>query len=270
MAWNQGFDLFGYENNRVLQMCEYVAKYNLGNDVQYTTYSWYDGTNCGTLNSQTTISSNSRGGVRPCWALIYNHYAALKGVSAPYSGVYANLVSPEGGGGDYGSTSGGFDQLGFGTLAYTLQPGPLPHGIYNFTNKMSSKNVDNGNTTALGSPVIQYTPNPGNTQQWTAVPANGGSYALTSRMSGLNLDNGGSTATGSGIVQDTVTDSPSQMWNLAPASGGTYTLTNQLSGLNLDNADTTADSSHIIQNTPTGGNTQLWQPTWVGPYQSGY
>jgi hypothetical protein len=27
-------------------------------------------------------------------------------------------VAPEGGGGDYGPTSGGFDQLGFGTLMY--------------------------------------------------------------------------------------------------------------------------------------------------------
>jgi hypothetical protein len=27
-------------------------------------------------------------------------------------------VAPEGGGGDYGTTSGGFDQLGFGTLMY--------------------------------------------------------------------------------------------------------------------------------------------------------
>jgi hypothetical protein len=32
--------------------------------------------------------------------------------------MYYNLVHPEGGGGDYGSTSGGYDQLGFGTLMY--------------------------------------------------------------------------------------------------------------------------------------------------------
>jgi hypothetical protein len=33
--------------------------------------------------------------------------------------VLAN--SPEGGGGNYGSTSGGFDELGFGTLAYVAR-----------------------------------------------------------------------------------------------------------------------------------------------------
>jgi hypothetical protein len=30
----------------------------------------------------------------------------------------AESVRPEGGGGDYGSTSGGYDQTGFGTLMY--------------------------------------------------------------------------------------------------------------------------------------------------------
>jgi hypothetical protein len=169
IAWNQGVDLFGYENNRVLQMCEYVAKYNLGYNVNYTTYSWYDGTNCSTLNSQTTISSSSRGSVRPCWALIYNHYAVLKGLSAPYSQAYANLVSPEGGGGDYGTTSGGFDQFGFGTLTCRLQAGPLPHGIYNLTNQMSGKNLDNGNVTTNGSNVIQYTPNTNTSQHWLPI-----------------------------------------------------------------------------------------------------
>jgi len=34
--------------------------------------------------------------------------------------AYAARVRVEGGGGDYGGDSGGFDQLGFGTLAYTL------------------------------------------------------------------------------------------------------------------------------------------------------
>jgi hypothetical protein len=39
---------------------------------------------------------------------------------APYLTAYATKVRPEGGGGDYGPNSGGFDQLGFGTLTFTL------------------------------------------------------------------------------------------------------------------------------------------------------
>jgi hypothetical protein len=38
----------------------------------------------------------------------------------PNISAYATRVRPEGGGGDYGSASGGFDQLGFGTLTCTL------------------------------------------------------------------------------------------------------------------------------------------------------
>jgi len=43
-----------------------------------------------------------------------------KGLAAPNTAAYAARVRVEGGGGDYGGDSGGFDQLGFGTLAYTL------------------------------------------------------------------------------------------------------------------------------------------------------
>jgi hypothetical protein len=57
------------------------------------------------------------------WAMIYNHYAKLKKVSSSnltYTALGQQRAQPEGGGGDYGGNSGGFDQLGFGTLLYTL------------------------------------------------------------------------------------------------------------------------------------------------------
>jgi hypothetical protein len=114
MAWNQGDDLFGYEDNRVLKGSEYVAKYNLGFDVRYSTYKNSDVT-------QTAISSDSRGTVRPEWELLYNHYVVLKGLTAPYVAQFAEQVRPEGGGGDYGPNSGGYDQLGYGTLTFTLK-----------------------------------------------------------------------------------------------------------------------------------------------------
>ena len=113
MAWNQGDDLFGYDNNRFLAGAEYVGKYNLGNDVPYTTYRNSDVT-------QTVISDHGRGDVRPCWELIFNHYIVLRGLSASYSTQLAEKIRPEGGGGNYGPNSGGFDQLGYGTLTYTI------------------------------------------------------------------------------------------------------------------------------------------------------
>jgi hypothetical protein len=115
MAWNQGDDLFGYENNRFLAAAEYVAKYNLGEDVPFTPYA-----NSSFRNE--VVSPAARGNPRPVWDLIYNHYVRLKGLSAPYVTKFAEQSRPEGGGGDYGPNSGGFDQLGYGTLTFTLDP----------------------------------------------------------------------------------------------------------------------------------------------------
>jgi hypothetical protein len=38
-AYNQGDDIFAYEDNRILAGSEYCAKYNVGYDVPYTTYT---------------------------------------------------------------------------------------------------------------------------------------------------------------------------------------------------------------------------------------
>jgi hypothetical protein len=120
MAWNQGLDLFGYSDNLILKGAEYVAKYNLGYDVPYTTYYYaYSNT------EQTVISNVARGDIRPAWELLYAHYHDLKGFVANYTGQYRDLVKKdgagaEGGGGDYGPNSGGYDQLGYGTLVYAL------------------------------------------------------------------------------------------------------------------------------------------------------
>ena len=118
MAWNQGDDLYSYDSRRFMKAAQYVAKYNLGQDVPYTTYTWGTGQSCAT-SSQTVISDSSRGQIRPVWAMLHFHYNRRIGLDDTYiSAMYYDLVAPEGGGGDYGSTSGGYDQLGFGTLMY--------------------------------------------------------------------------------------------------------------------------------------------------------
>jgi hypothetical protein len=51
--------------------------------------------------------------------MLHFHYNRRISLDDKYiSAMYYNLVAPEGGGGDYGSDSGGYDQLGFGTLMY--------------------------------------------------------------------------------------------------------------------------------------------------------
>ncbi|GAA3254957.1 AbfB domain-containing protein [Nonomuraea helvata] len=134
MAWNQGVDLYGYADNRIMKAAEYAAKYNLGQDVPFTTYKWGHGQNCAP-QEQAVISSAARGQDRPVWELLYNHYANRRGLALPYTKAYAERVRAEGGGGDYGPNSGGFDQLGFGTLLFTRAAaasgggGALPTGV---------------------------------------------------------------------------------------------------------------------------------------------
>ncbi|MCX5330543.1 MULTISPECIES: alginate lyase family protein [unclassified Streptomyces] len=117
MAWNQGDDLYSYDSRRFMKGAQYVAKYNLGNDVPFTTYTWGTGQNC-SQSSQTAISSASRGQIRPVWAMLHFHYNRRLNLDDKYISAFYYANAPEGGGGDYGSTSGGFDQLGFGTLMY--------------------------------------------------------------------------------------------------------------------------------------------------------
>jgi hypothetical protein len=121
MAWNQGIDLYGYLGNRFGLGAQYVAKYNLGYAVPYTTYTWFYGAPGVWSGSQTftAASPSGRGDIRPIWELLYNHYVHRRHLKAPYLSAYAKKVRPEGGGGDYGPDSGGFDQLGFGTLTFT-------------------------------------------------------------------------------------------------------------------------------------------------------
>ncbi|RMV67657.1 alginate lyase family protein [Pseudomonas coronafaciens] len=113
MAWNQGDDLFGYDNNRVLAGAEYVARYNLDHDVPFTPYT-------NSIGTQNVISEKFRGDERPIWELLYNHYVVLKRIKAPNVEAFASRVRVEGGGGDYSPNSGGYDQLGYGTLMFSL------------------------------------------------------------------------------------------------------------------------------------------------------
>ncbi len=102
MAWNQGTDLFGYENNRVLSLAEYTAKYNLLQDVPFTPYaeeSWL----------MTGPSSQSRGLTdRPGWATLYHHYVNLKGLAVPYT---KTLVDQNGTNWSWNGDSPGWDAL---------------------------------------------------------------------------------------------------------------------------------------------------------------
>ncbi|KAL6914880.1 hypothetical protein FSST1_012640 [Fusarium sambucinum] len=117
-AWNQGEDLFAYNNSRILLGAEYFARYNLGNDVPFEPYT-------NGIVSFDVISEASRGAVRPAWELLYSHYVQIKDLDAPWTTAYLNnsleyFGGFEGGAGSWGEGSGHYDGLGWGSLLYHL------------------------------------------------------------------------------------------------------------------------------------------------------
>lgn len=135
-------DFFAADDNALLKMGEYVALSNLkdGHDnankegqwviaataMPFTTYEYCVGCSCKDKNhsaTQTQLANDEgRGSVRPGWEIYYNHYKRIKGLSNGFSYVkqFADKLRPECGVGEgqnrYGTNSGAFDQLGWGTL----------------------------------------------------------------------------------------------------------------------------------------------------------
>lgn len=117
MVYNAiGIDLFAYDDNAVLDLCEYTAKYNLVPGVipemPYTPYYSYK------EGWHNVLDPDGQGRARPGWELIYNHYK-LKGANPYYSRAFARTMRPEGGGNRGGAEA---DDMGFGTLMYTREP----------------------------------------------------------------------------------------------------------------------------------------------------
>jgi hypothetical protein len=121
MAWNQGIDLYGALDNRILRGAEYVAKFNLGQAVPYTTYSWKKGAPRGVVGHRDVHPGLPlRSGAGP---------PDLGGDLPPLRRTSpAGLPEREGDGRPAASRGRwwglrpeqrGVDQLGFGTLAFT-------------------------------------------------------------------------------------------------------------------------------------------------------
>ena len=81
MAWQQGDDLYGALDNRLMKGLEYTAKYNLGYEVPFET--WTDCT--GLYNDWTEPGSMGRGRLWQIYEMPYNHYVGRKGLKMPYT-----------------------------------------------------------------------------------------------------------------------------------------------------------------------------------------
>ena len=133
-------DFFAANDNAVMKMGEYTALFNLrnGSDQQniagswlvtkgqmpFNLYKYCIDCSCTDKNHgavHTVAADDGRGEMRPGWEIFYNHYARVKklGSGYKYAKMAADKMRPEGGvdgGGRYGTNSGAFDQLGWGTL----------------------------------------------------------------------------------------------------------------------------------------------------------
>lgn len=119
VGWNQGDDLFAYMDHRLAAGIEYLAAQSLSVEglpwVDYiygTNGYYYTDSRCWTMTSPAMGAQ-----MRPYWGTVIGIYEGVKGVAMPFSEqAYANMGID---GGGAGSTSGGYDHLGFSVLMNT-------------------------------------------------------------------------------------------------------------------------------------------------------
>ncbi|MFF5115152.1 ThuA domain-containing protein [Streptosporangium sp. NPDC000509] len=144
--------------------------------------------------------------------------------------------------------------------------GPVAGGVYRLTAVHSSKAADvEGQSTADGARVLQWTAGSGTNQQWRFTAAAGGAFTLTGVQSGKCLDvNGGSTASGATIIQWTCHTAANQQWKFAAGTNGAWKITSAASNLCLEvPGASTADGTQLTQATCGSGNNQQWRLTRV-------
>ena len=81
MAWEQGDDLWGALDNRLLKGIEYTARYNLGEEVPFTTWNDLTGLYC----DWTEPGRMGRGRLWDIYRKPYDHYVGMKGLKMPYT-----------------------------------------------------------------------------------------------------------------------------------------------------------------------------------------
>ena len=111
IAWHQGLNLYGYDDNRLLKGFEYTAKYNLGEEVPFEETTDQTG-----RYHHTHISTEGRGRFRAVFEEIYNAYANRLGIPAPFTKQVVEKIRPEGVG--VPTAPNGGDHPGFGTLLF--------------------------------------------------------------------------------------------------------------------------------------------------------
>lgn len=118
-AYNQGDDLFAYMDHRLAAGIEYLAAQTQSvADLPWTPYAYgtngiyYTDSRCWVMGEPALGAQ-----MRPYWGTVIGIYEGEKGVSMPFAHTAYDQMGVDGG--CSGSTSGGFDHLGFSVLMNT-------------------------------------------------------------------------------------------------------------------------------------------------------
>ena len=119
LGWNQGDDLFAYMDHRLASGIEYLAAQTQSIEgLPWTNYMYgsnglYYTDGRAWLMTEPVLGSQ----IRPYWGTVIGIYEGVKGVKMPYSELaYAQMGIDEGA---QGSTSGGYDHMGYSVLMNT-------------------------------------------------------------------------------------------------------------------------------------------------------
>lgn len=118
-GWNQGEDLFAYMDHRLAAGIEYVAAQTQSipglpwTDYHYGSSGYYYSDSRAWLMTEPALGAQ----MRPYWGTVIGHYCGVKGVQMPFSELAYKDMGIDAGG--QGSTSGGYDHLGYSVLMNT-------------------------------------------------------------------------------------------------------------------------------------------------------
>jgi hypothetical protein len=266
MAWNQGIDLYSYNNRRFMAGAEYVARYNNLKTVPFAYYSWRSGTGNGTANTNGVVSNAGQGATRAVWDIIVGHYSHRLGIYLPELEEKAAATRPDGGP-QYGAHASQFDHLGFTTLTSYRDPiaTSLPTGVYQLTARHSGKGLTAfNNGTANGTNIEQNAiadSNNADKQNWNVTALGSGQYSVIGAFSGRAMDvYGVSTANGANINLWDYWGGNGQKVTLSATDSNYHRLFFVHSGKTVAVAGgSTADGANVLQWQNTGGTEQQWK-----------
>ncbi len=262
MAWNQGDDLWSLSDNRFLKAAEYVAKYNLGDEVPFSDYEWNQGQSGKSVWYNSGVSEAGRGSNRPIYSMIYNHYVNRLGLEAP--NLLRVLKNTEGNWNIEGAQGNG-DELGWESLTFAnlSEPvekkavqGEFQDGIYRIRSVLTNKSLVAKESGVLASAKAGTKEE----EWWTLTNLGDGEYQIKNTVTGKVIqvaDNYYSYGSGINTAEDT--EGLNQRFAFLKNDTGDYRIVASVNGFAVDVKDSnTADDADIIQWRYHSGTGQKW------------